>query len=90
MRPGLVFAIFAAVAAASFVNVPTSRAQDGNAPWCAMVNTGFDNVDEKCVFQTFEACRPFVLAGNRGFCEENPRYTGAPVKYHRKRHIKAY
>lgn len=90
MRPALAFAAFSAVATAFFVNVPDSQAQSGNMPWCAMVNTGFENISEMCNFRTFEECRPFVLSGNRGFCEENRRYTGAPVKYHSKRRVKAY
>ena len=90
MRPVLAFAAVSAVAAALFANISVPRAQDGNSPWCAMVNTGFDNVSEMCIFQTFEECRPFVLAGNRGFCEENRRYTGVPVKHQRKRRVKAY
>jgi Protein of unknown function (DUF3551) len=83
---------FAALAAALFFNIPLGQAQSGNGPWCAVVNTGFNNVSEICDFRTLEECRPFVLAGNRGFCNENPRWVdshpsaGKPQK-HRKRHV---
>ena len=85
MRPVLAFA---ALAAALFANIPAGQAQSGNNPWCAMVNTGFDNLSEICDFRTFEECRPFVLAGNRGFCTENPRYTAKPAKRHIRRHVR--
>jgi hypothetical protein len=44
-------------------------------PWCARQNTG-RNVTETCSFRTFEACRQEVIAGNRGFCTQNPRWPG--------------
>jgi len=80
----------AALVAALFVNISAGQAQGGKNPWCAMVNTGFDNLSEVCDFRTFEECRPFVLAGNRGFCVENPRYNAEPAKYHGKRHVRAH
>ena len=46
------------------------------APWCAVINTGFD-VHWDCQYSSFEACYPTVLAGNRGFCNQNPAYEGA-------------
>ena len=80
----------AALAAALFANIPAGQAQSGNNPWCAMVNTGFDNLSEICDFRTFEECRPFVLAGNRGFCTENPRYVAEPARHRGKRRVRAY
>ena len=47
-------------------------------PWCAVVNLGNGAAYEDCQYATFEACRPNVLAGNRGFCNPNPRWVGPP------------
>jgi hypothetical protein len=80
----------AALAAALFANIPATRAQDGNRRWCAVVNIGFDSISETCIYRTIEECRPFVLAGNRGFCNENPRYSAEPLKRRGKGRVKGY
>jgi hypothetical protein len=51
-------------------------------PWCAVVMIDDDAVSETCHFQTFEACRATILSGNRGMCNNNPRWRGqqAPQK----------
>lgn len=51
------------------------RAYEG--PWCAMISVGTGSVYEDCQYSSIEACRPHVLAGNRGFCNPNPRWVGA-------------
>jgi hypothetical protein len=81
MRAVLAAAIF--IAAMSFDLRPAS-ATEGR--WCAMESIGKGEVHANCQFNTFEACRPTVLAGNRGFCNENPRYVGpaGPFKTHRR------
>jgi hypothetical protein len=60
------------------------------APWCAVINLGFGDVHWDCQYRSIEECQPQVIAGNRGFCNINPRYVPpaanvAPAK-HRKRH----
>jgi hypothetical protein len=50
------------------------RAYDG--PWCAVTNTGGGTVQWNCSLPTFEMCRQEVIAGNRGFCNPNPRWVG--------------
>jgi Protein of unknown function (DUF3551) len=65
------------------------------APWCAVINIGTGNAYWDCQYRTFEECAPNVLAGNRGFCNRNPRWEGsyAPVnkpKSHRKRHAQQH
>jgi hypothetical protein len=35
-----------------------------------------DAVARDCWFATFEACQPHVIAGNRGFCVQNPYWPG--------------
>ena len=50
---------------------------EGNAPWCAVISTGFQNTVWDCRYRSIEHCRPNVLAGNRGFCV--PNYATAPA-----------
>jgi hypothetical protein len=40
-------------------------------PWCTMMSMGDGGIYEDCHYASFEACRPNVLAGNRGFCNQN-------------------
>jgi hypothetical protein len=54
------------------------RAVEG--PWCAFINIGTGNVYEDCRYLSVEACQPNVLAGNRGFCNVNPRWVGPPPR----------
>ena len=61
------------MAAMSF-DVRPVMAADG--PWCAFISVTDDSTYEDCQYRTFEACRSTVLAGNRGFCNHNPRWTG--------------
>ena len=60
------------------------------APWCAVVGLSEDAVYWDCQYRSFEDCYPHVLAGNRGFCNQNPGYQGEPrrqyVPRHRVRH----
>jgi hypothetical protein len=37
----------------------------------------------ECEYETVAACRPAVLAGNRGFCALNPYYRPYPTPYGR-------
>ena len=68
--------IVALVIAAVSFNAGTTRAAEG--PWCANVDIGTGNVYADCQYYSFEACQPHVLAGNRGFCNVNPRWVGPP------------
>jgi hypothetical protein len=62
----------------------------GNAPWCAVQNLGAGDVVWDCEYPSAAACAPFVVAGNRGFCNINPRWTppppGAPATPGGRRH----
>jgi hypothetical protein len=71
-----ILSIAALVIAAVSFNVGAPRAAEG--PWCANINIGTGNVYEDCQYWSFEACQPNVLAGNRGFCNVNPRWVGPP------------
>lgn len=68
-----------------------SAGQAYQGPWCAVQDVGSGSMREDCSYQTFEECRPEVIAGNRGFCRPNPRWQGAAaaptgVRKHRVRH----
>ena len=67
-----------AIAGAALVVIPfeASPAQAYEGPWCAIQNMGNGSAYEDCQYATLEACRPNVLAGNRGFCNPNPRWVG--------------
>ena len=86
--PKLPFAL-AAFAIATLFEIGPSHAYE--APWCAVYEIGPGAVAERCEFTTFEACRQEITGGNRGFCNNNPRFAGnqefAPHrKVSRKRH----
>jgi hypothetical protein len=60
-------------------------AQAYEAPWCAVVNSGWSSVYWDCQYSSFEQCRPHILAGNRGFCNPNPRYHPEQGRYRPRR-----
>jgi hypothetical protein len=85
-------AVAAAVAGMAGLMTPASAyfVAGPEAPWCAVVNIGQGNVQWDCSYASVEACRPNVIAGNRGFCNPNPAYRGAAVVEHRRhlhRHV---
>lgn len=65
------------IAAVSLDTRPSS-AQEG--PWCAIITLGQGAAYEDCQYYSLEACRPTILAGNRGFCNPNPRWVGSAPK----------
>lgn len=65
--------------------VPTQASADiriGTARWCAVTNSGRQNVTWDCHYATIEQCVPNVIAGNRGFCNLNPAFTQASAGCH--------
>jgi hypothetical protein len=66
----------------------------GEGPWCALISLGTSSMYEDCQYWSFEQCRPVVLAGNRGFCNPNPRFVANQPGYaptgKRKRHAQSY
>jgi len=70
----LLVGVFAVI---QLANSGAARANEG--PWCALRNFGSDS-SEDCQFRTFEECRATIVAGNRGFCNHNPRWQGEAVK----------
>jgi hypothetical protein len=85
------FALAAAVfiAALAFGLGPASARE---APWCAVISMGWGSVHWDCRYNSIEECRPNVLAGNRGYCNHNPRYEGGYVssKPRKKRHVRRH
>jgi hypothetical protein len=77
MNPILPLIAAAAAALISAIS-PGHAAYIGNAPWCAVVNTGAGNIEWDCEYGSVAACAPNVVAGNRGFCQINPYYSPAP------------
>jgi hypothetical protein len=54
----------------------------GESPWCAVTDDG-GRILWDCEYETVDACRPAVLAGNRGFCAINPYWRRYPTPYGR-------
>jgi hypothetical protein len=77
-------------AAFSIFATPASAGTIGDAPWCAVQNLGEGDMIWDCEFQSAEQCQPAVVAGNRGFCNLNPRWTpplsGPPLRHHYTHH----
>lgn len=70
--------VAAALTAFLIFDAAPVRAVEG--PWCAFINVGTGNVYEDCQYYSLAACVPTVLAGNRGFCNVNPRWVGPPPR----------
>ena len=56
-----------------------SRAEE-QGPWCAVYSVGGGNTRQDCHWRTLPECQQSVIAGDRGFCIENPRYAGPAKK----------
>ena len=75
----------AAAAALLVLDIASSQAGYGDAPWCAVINVGTGDMYWDCQYQTFDSCWPNVVAGNRGFCNVNPTYrpvAAAPARHY--------
>ena len=48
----------------------------GDGPWCALYEIGPGSSVERCEFRSFESCLQEISGGNRGFCSQNPRWSG--------------
>ena len=65
-----------AFTAAIVFGLQPAHAYYGNGAWCAVQSIG-PGVTERCYFNDFESCRLEVIAGNRGFCTNNPYLSAA-------------
>jgi hypothetical protein len=77
--------LFLAVGAAAVICAPAASEAAGSGRWCAVMNIGWGAVVEECIYPTLEACRPYVIAGNRGYCTENLNWTGYDRQRPRKK-----
>ena len=66
--------IVTAAGAAMLLDPCVSQAYE--RPWCALTDIGGGVMHENCTIPTFEMCVQEVIAGNRGFCNPNPRWQG--------------
>jgi len=62
-----------------------------NAPWCAMQSIGNGTMVQRCAYSSLESCVPDVIAGNRGYCIQNPRLAylapaAGPTRKVRRKH----
>jgi len=80
--------IGAVLVAATLFDARPAKAVEG--PWCAIISLGTGSVYEDCRYYSIEACRPNVLAGNRGFCNPNPRWVGPPPSQRVRHKRRAY
>ena len=53
---------------------------EGTSRWCAVYSVSGGNVREDCNYRSIEECRKHIVAGDRGTCNLNPRFTGDPGK----------
>ena len=74
------------IAAAVSFDQPFVRGYE--APWCAVISMGRGEAYWDCQYRTVEECVPHVIAGNRGFCNPNPAWSGSAElsKRHDKQH----
>jgi hypothetical protein len=82
--------IFAAAALAFLTFCLQPAADAYEAPWCAVLGMG-KGVYWDCQYRSFEACRPNVLAGNRGWCNPNPYFVSNGPTSHQyyRRHARS-
>jgi hypothetical protein len=50
----------------------------GPGPWCAVTNYGTGNMYWSCQFLSFQHCPSNMIAGNRGFCNQDPSFVSDP------------
>ena len=70
-RLGLAAAVFLA---GEFFGPQPAKAE---APWCAVTKEG-DHWD--CSYRSVAECQSNVVAGNRGWCNQNPYFIAVPTK----------
>jgi hypothetical protein len=80
--------ILAAAAVTAVMSFDGRPARAYEAPWCAVIGMGSGSVYWDCQYGSVEECAPHVIAGNRGFCNPNPSYTGPPSDVRRKHRVR--
>ncbi len=67
------------LAAAALIGVAAlapQPAEAGVAPWCAVQESTPYGDNWDCSYWTLQQCLPQVIAGDRGFCNQNPAWRG--------------
>jgi hypothetical protein len=64
--------------------------QAREAPWCAVISLGRGDAYWDCQYASIEACRVTVVAGNRGFCNPSPWYTGGTAQARKARRARRH
>jgi hypothetical protein len=63
------------LAAGALLPAPPALAYEG--PWCAIINNGYDTIEELCSMRSYEMCRAEATRwGPTAFCRQNGRYPG--------------
>lgn len=89
----IAFAVAALAASLCFAATPGQAGQYGNAPWCSVQNLGMGEFVWDCEYATAAACAPTVVAGNRGYCNQNPYFAegrGLPPAPRYRHHHRRY
>lgn len=79
----------AAAVAIAALGLDQQPAMAYEAPWCAVYSYGWSGVIWECQYRSVEECAPHVTAGNRGFCNPNPRFQ-AVQQPERKRSVRRH
>ena len=77
------FAIAASTAALLLLTPTDSRAEYsayGAGRYCAVFSNGTGSAKEVCNYNDFESCRREIVSGNRGWCNDNPRWGGVGAR----------
>ena len=83
-------AVAAMAAVAVMASWALARPVHAEAPWCAVIDMGRGDAYWDCQYASIQQCRPHVIAGNRGFCNPNPRYLGTVRGQRAKHRLRAY
>lgn len=90
----VVLSIAALAAICCFGALPSKAGTYGNAPWCAVQSLGTGEMEWDCEYNSAAECAPAILAGNRGFCNQNPYFAipyptvapGVHPRHYKRRH----
>jgi hypothetical protein len=77
--PRMSFTIAASAAALLLLTATDGRAEYsayGAGRYCAVFSNGTGSAKEVCNYNDFESCRLEIVSGNRGWCNDNPRWSG--------------
>ena len=72
--------IFVAVVFLAAVTSGSAPTKAAEAPWCAVTSGGAGDMHWDCQYRSIEECRPNVLGGNRGYCNQNPYFVAQTAK----------